>query len=147
MKNGSAPGSDGLTTGVYFFFFFFWLKIKNILIELFTHSFEVGLVSQSQQRENIILLHKCKHLAQDKLTNWRPITSLNTDYKILAKIMANRLNRVISNLVDNDQCGFLKGRNIATILRTTDDVISYLNSKQLPGLLIAIDFTKAFDTI
>ena len=61
--------------------------------------------------------------------------------------MANRLNRVISNLVDNDQCGFLKGRNIATILWTTDDVISYFNSKQLPGLLVPIDFTKAFDTI
>ncbi|WP_293688688.1 reverse transcriptase domain-containing protein, partial [Thiolapillus sp.] len=144
MKNGSAPGSDGLTTE---FYKFFWLKIKNILIESFSHSFEVGHVSQSQQRGIVTLLHKGKHLARDKLTNWRPITLLNTDYKILAKIMANRLNRVISNLVDNDQCGFLKGRNIATILRTTDDVISYLNSKQLPGLLVAIDFTKAFDTI
>ena len=61
--------------------------------------------------------------------------------------MANILNYIISTLVDNDQRGFLKGRNIATILRTTDDVISYLNSKQLPGLLVAIDFTIAFDTI
>ena len=61
--------------------------------------------------------------------------------------MANRLNGVISNLADNDQCGFLKGRNIATILRTTDNVISYLSSKQLPGLQVAIDFMKAFDTI
>ena len=61
--------------------------------------------------------------------------------------MANRLNGVMSNLADNDQCGFLKGRNIATILRTTDNVISYLSSKQLPGLQVTTDLTKAFDTI
>ena len=86
------------------FYKFFWLKIKNILIESFTHSFEVRYISKSQQRGIITLLHKSKHLARDKLTNWRPITLLDTDYKILAKMMANRLNRVISNLVDNDQC-------------------------------------------
>ena len=82
MKNGSAPGSDGLTTE---FYNFFWLKIKNIMIESFAHSFEVGHVSQSQQMGIIILLHKGKHLARDKLTNWRQITLLNTDYKYSRK--------------------------------------------------------------
>lgn len=144
MKTGSAPGSDGLTTE---FYKFFWLDIKTKLLDSFQYSFEVGHMSHSQKRGIITLIHKGKGLSRDKLANWRPITLLNTDYKILAKIMAKRLNQVIDKLVDNDQCGFIRGRNISTILRTTDDVIAYLNHRHLPGILLAIDYTKAFDTI
>ena len=61
--------------------------------------------------------------------------------------MAVRLTPVIIKLVSNDQCGFIRGRNIATILRTTDDIINCLNNENLPGILFGIDFVKAFDTI
>lgn len=72
---------------------------------------------------------------------------MNTDYKILAKTLARRLNRVIDKLISHDQCGFIKGRNISTLLRTTDDMLTFLNSENIPGILVGIDFTKAFDTI
>ena len=144
MKNGSAPGSDGLTTE---FYKFFWSKLKKILIASFKHSREIGQVSTTQKRGIITLTHKGKDLPRDHLTNWRPITLLNSDYKIIAKTMALRLNNVICKIINTDQCGFIKGRNIATILRSTDDIINYLNSKNLPGLLVAVDFAKAFDTI
>ena len=81
------------------------------------------------------------------MTNWRPITLLNTHYKILAKTMAMRLTTVITKLISNDQCGFIRGQNIATILRTTDDIINYFNNENLPGILVGRDFAKAFDTI
>ena len=64
---------------------------------------------------------------------------LNTDYKILAKALISRLNKVITKLIASNQCGFRKGRNIATILRTTKDVNSYLDVKQLSELLVAIE--------
>ena len=57
------------------------------------------------------------------------------------------MNRVISTLIAEDQCSFIKGRNIATILRTTDDVTNYLDKENQPEILVGIDFTKAFDTI
>ena len=104
-------------------------------------------MSQTQKRGIITLIHKGKNVSRANLANWRPITLLNTDYKILAKVLAKRLNTVLTKLIANDQCGFIKGRNIGTIIRTTDDLINYVNSKQLPGLLVAIDFTKAFDTV
>ena len=144
MKNGSAPGCDGLTTE---FYKFFWDDIKTKLLNSFQYSFEVGHVSHTQKRGVITLIHKGKDLPRNKLANWRPITLLNTDYKILAKIMARRLNQVIDKIVDHDQCGFIRGRNVSTILRATEDVVTYLNHRHLPGILFAVDYTKAFDTI
>ena len=144
MNNGSAPGCDGLTTE---FYKFFWSKIKNLLISSYNYSFEQGYVSQSQQKGIITLIHKGKNLPRENLANWRPITLLNTDYKILAKTLARRLSTVLDKLISEDQCGFMKGRSITTILRTTDDVINYLFTEKLPGILVGIDFTKAFDTI
>ena len=144
MKNGSSPGCDGLMTE---FYKTSWQYTKEMLLESFERSFEVGHVSQTQKRGIITLIHKGNNLPRDSLANWRPITLLNTDYKILAKALARRLNTVLTKLIANDQRGFIKGRNIGTIIRTTDDVINYTNSKQLPGLLVAVDFTKAFDTI
>ena len=61
--------------------------------------------------------------------------------------MAMRHTTAITKLIPNDQCGFIRGRNIPTILRTTDDIINYLNNENLPGILVGIDFGKAFDTI
>lgn len=66
---------------------------------------------------------------------------------ILEKVLSRRLNKVITKLIADDECGFMKGRNIATILRMTDDIIHYLQVMQLPGLVVAIDFTKVFDTV
>ena len=129
------------------FYKVFWTNIKSMLIDSYIFSHDNGQVSGTQQRGVISLTHKGKELPRDKLTNWGPITPLNTDYKNLAKTIALRLNRVISTLIAEDQCGFIKGRNIATIIRTTDDVINYLDQENQPGILIGIDFTKAFDTI
>jgi exonuclease III len=144
MRNGSAPGYDGLTTE---FYKYFWSRIKTMLIKSYLHSFDNKRTSQTQRKGIVTLIHKGKNLPRENLSNWRPITLLNTDYKILAKAIAMKLNSVVPKLIAEDQCGFVRGRNIATILRTTDDIINFLNSENLPGILVGVDFTKAFDTI
>ena len=53
----------------------------------------------------------------------------------------------MQNLVDNDQTGFLKGRSIAENICLINNVISYTESKNIPGLLLFVDFEKTFDTI
>ena len=77
-------------------------KIKCILIDSYEHSLEIGHVSPTQKRGIITLIHKGKNLPRERLANWRPITLLNTDYKILAKALARRLNKVITKLIAND---------------------------------------------
>lgn len=61
------------------------------------------------------------------LNNFRPITMLNTDMKILAKILANRLNKVLPTIITTNQAYGVKGRDIADITRGIRDIISVLN--------------------
>ena len=79
------------------------------------------------------------------LKNWRPVSLLNTDYKILAKTLANRLHKVISKIVTSDQV--IKDRYIGENIRNFFDIISYTEEKDIEAILPQIDFEKAFDTI
>ena len=144
MKNGSAPGSDGITIE---FLKFFWVKLGKLITNSFIESFHRGELSYTQKQGIITLIHKGNELDREELTNWRPITLTNTDYKILAKALAVRLSGVIHKIVNDDQVGYIKGRSSSIILRTIDDVINYLNKTNKAGYLLAIDYTKAFDSI
>ena len=72
---------------------------------------------------------------------------LTTDYKILTKCLAKRILKVIDKLISYDQTGYLKGRYIGENIRTVHDVITYLQERNLPGMMLLIDFEKAFDTV
>ena len=67
------------------------------------------------------MIHKGKDLARDNLKNWRPISFTNSDYKLLAKCLALRLD-VLNDVVNADQVGYVKGRRVSTLLRLIDDV-------------------------
>ena len=86
-----------------------------------------------------------KDKALNELKNWRPLTLLSCEYKIASK--ASRLKFELSDLIDHDQTGFLKGRSIAENICLINNVISYTHLKDIPGLLLFIDFEKAFVTI
>ena len=60
---------------------------------------------------------------------------MNTDYKILTKLLANRLQKVIPNLVSEDQSGYIKNRYIGENIRTILDIIEFTNYKENPGLI------------
>ena len=81
------------------------------------------------------------------LKNWRPISLLNIDYKILAHVLANRLKTVIKELIHTDQNGYIKGRNIAYNIRLIQDVINHFEADNIEGAVVFLDFQKAFDTI
>ena len=75
------------------------------------------------------------------------ITLLNTDYKIIAKVMANRLKRILDEIIHNDQTGFLKGRNIGCNVRSIIDLVDYCDANNLPGSIVLLDIEKAFDSV
>ena len=144
LKNDASPGSDGLTVE---FLKVFWIHLKDILRLSLNSSFTKGELSTTQRKAVITLIHKGKELPRNDLKNWRPISLTNSDYKLLAKTLANRLSDVIHSIVSPDQVGFIKGRRASTLLRLIDDVIEQLNQDKSPGLLVSIDYTQAFDRI
>jgi exonuclease III len=143
MKNGKSPGNDGLTAE---FYKIFWSEVKHLLLASFNWSFNNGLMTVSQRQGILTLLPK-KEKDTRYLKNWRPISLLNVDYKILSTCIANKLKPHLPTLISNDQTGFCKGRYIGENIRTTLDIIQYLEKHHQPGILLALDFAKAFDTL
>ena len=118
LPNNKTPGSDGFTTD---FYKFFWPDIKKYVYESFTYSFEHGILSIDQRRAILTLLPKNgKDLRW--LKNWRPLSLLNTDYKILTKLLAIRLQKVLPSLVSEDQVAYIKKRYIGENVRKIMDV-------------------------
>ena len=72
---------------------------------------------------------------------------LNTDYKIAAKAIANRLQNVLPKLINSDQTGFLQGRFIGENIRLIEGLINHTAARNIPGLLMFLDFEKAFDSV
>ena len=81
------------------------------------------------------------------VSNYRPITLLNCDYKIISKVINNRLYRFLPKLINADQNGFVKGRNIGDNIRLIFDIIDYANWKKVSGALLSVDLCKAFDSL
>ena len=65
----------------------------------------------------------------------------------MAKILAIRLQEIITKLINTDQVGYIKGRYISQNVRTIEDIILYTNEYKIPGLIGLIDFEKSFDTV
>ena len=61
--------------------------------------------------------------------------------------MASRIQKFLPRLIDNDQTGFLKNRFIGENIQLVGSVINYANMEQIPGLLLFVDFEKAFDSL
>ena len=144
MKNGSSPGIDGIPIEFYKIFF---NQIKVVLFNCFIFSLEKGELTTTQNRGVLSLLHKGKGLSRNKLDNWRPLSLTNSDYKILAKMVAKRVQKVLKVIIDKDQCGFVKGRDVSVLLREIDDLIENERNTHTEHILLAIDYRKAFDTI
>ena len=83
----------------------------------------------------------------ESLKNWRPLTLLNTDYKIATKAIANRIKKFLHTIIDCSQTGFIKGRYIGENIRLIQETIEKLNNENQPGLLFFADFEKAFDSV
>ena len=81
------------------------------------------------------------------LSNWRPISLHNTDYKILAKVLSIRLSKVLGNLVEDDQTCGVPGRTILNNTFVLRDLVIICRQKNIPAAIISIDQMKAFDRV
>ena len=144
LNNDSAPGSDGLSVPLYKVL---WKYLKQPLFESIKASLSKGSLSTTQRRGIITLFHKGSELDKNNLSNWRPITLTNTDYKIFSKLLSLRIKEVIASIIHESQKGYIKGRSISDTIRIIDDFLNISNHAKTPGLLVSIDFRKAFDSI
>ncbi|CAG2243758.1 unnamed protein product [Mytilus edulis] len=143
MARNKSPGSDGLTVEFYCTFF---SSLKDILLKLFEEIEKYSKLSRSMRCGIISLIFKKKG---DKrfLKNYRPISLLQVDYKILAKVMANRFKQVLCKIVSKCQSCCIPGRDIADTIANIRDVLDLIESEELEGYLLKMDQEKAFDKV
>ena len=142
LQTGKTPGSDGLSTE---FYLCFWDDLGELLLSVLNESFHAGSLAKSQYEGLLRLIYKKDERRLPK--NWRPISLLNTDYKLASKIITERLKKVMSSIVHQDQtCGVL-GRTIFSNLHLVRDVLDFIAKTDEPAILVTLDQEKAFDRV
>ena len=83
---------------------------------------------------------------REDISNWRPISLLNVDYKIITKLFSERL-KLLPNIIHSDQKGYVNGRNISETNRLLQDIIEYSEQNNINSSIIFLDYQKAFDRV
>ena len=87
-----------------------------------------------------------KREAED-LKDFKPISLLGSLYKLLAKVLANRLKRVVGMVVSDAQNAFVKGRHILNASLIVNEIIDFWQKRKEKGVVYKLDIEKAFDSI
>ena len=137
------PGNDGLSKELYLALYDL---LRKDLQKCYEHSFENGKLVPSQYQAVIVLIEK---RGKDKryIRNWRPISLLNVDTKILSKALASCLKKVIAQLISHDQTAYVPKRNICESIRLTSDLLDYADSHPISAYMVTADIEKAFDSV
>ena len=143
MKNNKSPGSDGFPAD---FFKVFWSKLKFFVYRSIKTSIKTGSLPLTMRQCIISCLPK-GNKNREYLKNWRPISLLNVTYKIFSSAIANRIKNNLNYIISDTQTGFLNNRFIGESTRIIYDIMEACESKHIPGLLMMIDFEKAFDSV
>ena len=136
-------GSDDFTSA---FFKFFWNNLGKFVFRSINNGHKIGQISITQKQGIITCIPKGDKPRQC-MANWRPISLLNTVHKLASSCIAERIKSVLPILISNDQTGFIPGRYIGENTRLIYDILHFTEEQDIPGILLLINFEKAFDSI
>ena len=136
------PGIDGICLE---FYAAQWTLISAELTQVLNDMFMHKRLTRTHKQGILICLPKAPN--GNTPHEYRPISLLTTEYKLLARIMANRLKVIFEDQTLTGQYCGMPHRNILDALATVRDLISYHETAQTPLCIVTLDFQKAFDRI
>ena len=142
LNGDKAPGPDGLTVA---FWQSCWDIVSDDVMRMFRDFHETGKFVRSLNATFIVMIPK-KGGAED-LKDFRPISLVGSLYKLLAKVIANRLKRVMSSFVNKSQNAFVGGRQILDASLIANEVIDSMVKKKERDILFKLDIEKAYDNL
>ena len=143
MENNKSPGNDGQSKK---FYECFWDGIKNPLLASIHRAF-VNQELSSYQKQAVMKMLGKKDKDKRFIKNWRPISLLNTDMKIISKVLSTRIKGVLPYLISSNQTAYVKNRFISESGRVISDILEIAKTLALEGFLVTIDIEKAFDSV
>lgn len=143
MPNNKSPGPDGLPAE---FYKTFWDILSPLLLRVITEIKTTSKIPPHMNTANITLIPKPnKDLTHP--ANYRPLSLINTDLKIITKTLATRLETVIPVIIHQDQTGFIKDRYASDNLRKLFNLINITQLERSKSIILSLDAEKAFDKV
>ena len=143
LNLGKSPGSDGFSVE---FYLHFWEILGPLLLRVANQCFRDGNLCDSIKGSVTRLIYK-KRGDIKNLKNWRPISLLNVDDKIISKVLTSRLAKVLESIVNPDQTCSVPGRSIFSNVTLLRDITDYIQETDECAILVSLDQEKAFDRV
>jgi len=137
-----SPGPDGFNMN---FIKKSWEFIKDEVVEAMALFHKNGVIPMGCDASFEALVPKVRD--PTNLEQYRPISLVGTMYKIISKVLAGRLKKVLPAIIDDCQSAFLKYRGILDSVLMANEVIEELKRRRKPGLCLKVDFEKAYDSV
>ena len=143
MNDNKALGVDGFNV---YFFKNAWDIIKHDLINAIKEFFNSNILSPPNNCTSVTLIPKSNNAS--KMGDFRPIACCTVFYKIISRVLATRLQKVVRKVIDQAQSGFISGRQMANnILLVAELIKGYSRKNNSPRCMIKMDLRKAYDSI
>eukprot|EP00253_Pinus_taeda_P007380 PITA_07380 len=142
MDSDKAPGPDGFTIH---FYKVCWDIIKNDLQKMVRGFMSKAKVGGSTNSTYLALIPKDSN--PETFARFRPISLCNASYKILAKLLANRMKPMLPRIISSAQGGFVKGRHILDNVIQVQETIHSSKQRKEKGMIIKLDMANAFDRV
>lgn len=137
-----ALGPDGLS---FMFYQHCWEIIKHDLMAMFDDFYHEKLDIYRLNFAILTLIPKEPNASTMK--KFRPISLLNCSFKIFTKVLTNRLAKIMNFLISSNQSAFIKSRYILESVVTAHEVLHSVHSSNESGLILKLDYEKAFDKV
>eukprot|EP00253_Pinus_taeda_P023359 PITA_23359 len=142
MPSDKALGPDGFTIN---FYKACWNIVKQDIWEIVEDSRRSKTILKSLNSNFIALVPKVEEANTPE--KFRPIALCNVIYKIISKVMANRLKVILLGIISQEQSGYVEGRQILDNILLAQEMIHSLHSRKEAGMLMQLDLSKAYDKV
>jgi len=141
-KGSKSPGPDGFN---FNFLKNGWEVVKEDLMEVMNLFHETGFIPKGCNAPFIALVPKVRNPVS--LDHFRPISLVGAMYKIISKVLAERVKKVLPMVIDDCQSAFLKNRGILDSVLMANEVIEDIRRRRQSGLCLKVDFEKVYDSV
>ena len=142
MEGDKASGPDGFNMA---FFHHCWRVVENDVMDFFYFFHQHSVFERSLNASFLTLIpKKCNAV---NIKDFCPISLVGNVYKLLSKVLANRLRAVLDNLISETQNSYVSGRQILDLVLNANECLDNRLKSRLPGVVCKLDIEKAYDHV